>query len=48
MVQITNPQIEELDRNVGDFHKATFKGVWSWEVYPDAVVYLAKEKVDKI
>ncbi len=28
-----------------DFHKATLKGVWSWEIYPDAVLYMAKKEI---
>lgn len=44
--------MEKVEQELGknnlkskDFHKATLKGVWSWEVYPDAVLYLVKEKV---
>ncbi len=33
---------EYLDKK--EFHKATLKGVWSWEVYPDAVSYIIREK----
>ena len=29
--------------NNKEFHKATLKGVWSSEVYPEAVAYLAKQ-----
>lgn len=28
-----------------EFHKATLKGVWSREVYPDAVSYMARNKI---
>ena len=27
-----------------EFHKTTLNGVWSWEVYPDAVSYMIREK----
>ncbi len=33
---------EYLDNNRKKFHKATLTGVWSWEIYPDAVTYFMK------
>jgi len=33
-----------LEKNKEKFHKATARGVWAWEVYPDAVCYFLREK----
>jgi len=50
MVNKTKKEFGEdyLEKEKKDFHKATLKGVWSWEVYPDAVAYFLRNKEKRI